>query len=232
MNAAPATDPALLADLLRRAESLQASATLRQVGSSRILGDLQVLSLEAPDAVVLTWDNGREQAPASGSEVILSVVVGDELHTLRTRLLTAVQPHLRVAWPSELLESGARAQLRVAAPDQSPLNAKLCQGDACRDALLLRLTESGMRLAVDGHVDVTTGAPVLVETALPGGRTVEVACRVQGVFSDSKEALPLRLDLVYASLVPDVQEALQRFIQARRTDRSEILRHPAVPREG
>ncbi len=224
MTAASSIDPSFLEALLRQAERLQSSATLRQVGSRRILGDLQVATLEIPTAVVLTWDNGREQAPAPGSEVILTLVVGDEVHTLRAVLVEAIQPHLRVTWPSELLETGARTRLRVAAPDQTPLEARLCQEGACREAELLHLTESGMALAVDAPFVTEVGDELLVETELPGGRLLEVACRVMQVTLPTSSSKRYQVELSFHRLLPEARETLQRFIQARRTDRSEMLR--------
>lgn len=224
MHPAPATDPNLLEDLLRRACAMGASATLRQVGSGRILGDLQVVDLEPSGAVVLRWDNGRERAPEVGAEVTLSLVVEEEVHTLRAAVLEAVQPHLRVSWPVELLATGPRARLRVAAPDQSPLEARICQGEACRSAELQHLTESGMVLSVDCLPEAQAGDEVMVETTLPGGRSVAFACRVQAILPGEGLRHPLRLDLRFERLPEDVREGLQRFIQARRADRSELLR--------
>lgn len=224
MTAAASNDPSFLEALLRQAERLQSSATLRQVGSRRILGDLQVAFLEVPTSVVLTWDNGREQAPAPGSEVVLTLVVGDEVHTLRAAMVEAVQPHLRVTWPSELLETGARTRLRVAAPDQIPLEARLCQEGACREAELLHLTESGMALAVNAPFEAEVGDELLVETELPGGRLLEVVCRVLQVTESRLSPERLQVELGFHMLAVEAGETLQRFIQARRTDRSELLR--------
>lgn len=224
MHLSPVTDPTLLENLLCRAKRMGASATLRQVGSGRILGDLQVVGLEPSLAVILHWDNGRERAPQVGAEVTLSLVLGEEVHTLSARVLEAIQPHLRVSWPVELLATEPRARLRVAAPDQSPLEARICQGEACRPAELRHLAESGMVLSVDALPEAQAGDDVLVETTLPGGRSVVFACRVQAILHAEGPGEPLRVDLRFEQLPEDVREGLQRFIQARRADRSELLR--------
>ncbi len=231
MNAACPLDTAHVDRLLREAQALHAPATLRQEGTPRIFGDLAVTDLADEGGLVLSWDNGREVPPPPGADVTLSVLVGDRIHTFRTRVLSAAQPHLTVAWPTELMASGSRDALRVAAPDQSPLQAEIrWEGGSCR-AELLRLTESGLTLLGGGGEGLQPGVALVVGTVLPGGQPIDLEGHVV-VASTGGGAEAGRVEVAFGVLPVEVREALQRFLQARRTDRSELLRtEPTHPRE-
>ena len=222
-----------LEKLLIQAKGESAYASLRAVGSPRMLGDLQVRGLEPGTAVQLMGVKRREQFPPSGTEVILSILLGDEVISSRTSLLepiifaegdTMFPPILRVAWPTRAIQTHQRHEVRVATADLPPLQAQVEFDGRKVPAHLLNLTETGMGLGFERPLAVPLKAVVAVETRLPGGEIIRVAGEVRHSETLENEPFPLRLGLILGAMSDRAREALHRFIQARRMDRSEELR--------
>ena len=219
--------------LLFRAKGDCAYASIRAIGSSRMLGDLQVRGLEPGTAVQLMGVKRREQFPLPGTEVILSILLGDEVISSRTSLLepiifaegdTMFPPVLRVAWPSQAIQTHRRHDVRVATPDLPPLQAMVEVGGRRIPAHLLNLTETGMGLGFSEKLAIPLKTVVEVETGLPGGGLIRTSGEVRHAEMVQNEPLPMRLGLVLGLMTAPVRDALHRFIQARRMDRSEELR--------
>jgi hypothetical protein len=219
--------------LLQQAKTECAYASIRAVGSPRMLGDLQVRGLESGKAVQLMGVKRREQFPAAGTEVILSILLGDEVISSRTSLLdpivfaegdTMFPPVLRVAWPSQAIQTHRRHEVRVATPDLPPLDATLELDGKRIQAHLLNLTETGMGLGLSQKLTVPMKTRVEVETTLPGGDLIRTPGEIRHAEVVENEPLPMRLGIVLGSLTDQVRDALHRFIQARRMDRSEEMR--------
>lgn len=224
--------PALEA-LLYQAKEDCAYASIRAVGSTRMLGDLQVRGLEPGKAVQLMGVKRREQFPPPGTEVILSILLGDEVISSRTSLLepiifaegdTMFPPVLRVAWPSQAIQTHRRNDVRVAAPDLPPLRATLDFEGRKIQIHLLNLTETGMGVGLSEKLSIPMKTTVEIETRLPGGDLIQAQGEVRHVEMVENEPLPMRLGLVLGHMSDQVRDTLHRFIQARRMDRSEELR--------
>lgn len=222
-----------LESLLSKAKDGCAYASIRAVGSSRLLGDLQVRGLEPGQAVQLMGVKRREQFPSSGTEVILSILVGEEVISSRTALLdpivfaegdTLFPPVLRVAWPSRAVQSHRRRDVRVASPDLPALSAILELKGRKYRADLLNLTETGMGLGFAETFPVSLKDVVDVETRLPNGRAIRASGEVRYAEILDDESLPFRVGLVLGVMADPVQDSLHRFLQARRMDRSEGMR--------
>ena len=222
-----------LETLLAQAKEGCAHASIRAVGSSRMLGDLQVRGLEPGKAVQLMGVKRREQFPSSGTEVTLSILIGDEVISSRTVLLdpiiysegdTLFPPVLRVAWPARAVQSHRRRDVRVASPDLPPLSATLEFGGRKFQADLLNLAETGMGLGFSEEFPIALKDVVEVETRLPRGRIIRTTGEVRYAETVAGEPLPFRVGLVLGTMADHVQDTLHRFIQARRMDRSEGMR--------
>lgn len=219
--------------LLYQAKEDCAYASIRAVGSPRMLGDLQVRGLEPGKAVQLMGVKRREQFPPPGTEVILSILLGDEVISSRTALLepiifaegdTMFPPVLRVAWPVQAIQTHRRNDVRVAAPDLPPLRATLGFDGRKIQIHLLNLTETGMGVGLSEKLSVPMKTMVEIETRLPGGDLIQTLGEVRHVEMVENEPLPMRLGLVLGDMSDQVRDTLHRFIQARRMDRSEELR--------
>jgi c-di-GMP-binding flagellar brake protein YcgR len=222
-----------LEDRLAMAKDEGAYASLRAIGSPRMLGDLQVRGLEPGIAIQLMGVKRREQFPPAGTEVILSILLGDEVISSRTTLLdpivfaegdTMFPPVLRVGWPTEAIQTHRRHDVRVATPDLPPLEAILEFDGQRLEAHLLNLTETGMGLGLSERLSIPLKTQVEVETRIPGGELIRTSGEVRHAELVEHEPLPMRLGVVLGHLTEAVQDALHRFIQARRMDRSEELR--------
>lgn len=234
MNELQHLDVPTLETALRRAHLVKAPTSLRAAGSDRILGDLQLRGLESGVALHLLGAKRRDQIPSAGTEVTLSILLGDEVLSLRSQLLeplvaaegdTLFPPVLRVAWPTEAVSFHHRTAVRVAAPDQLPLEARVrAQGGPSAPARVVNLSESGLGVALAEATWVHAGMELEIEMELPGIGRVRLAGEVRHLTLLEGKELPLRAGLVLGPLEPATRDGLRRFVQNRRTDRSESLR--------
>jgi len=226
-------NPQEMEALLQQARESRAPASIRAVGSVRLLGDLHISGLEVGVSVHLSGAKRRDQLPPRGTAVALSVLLGEEILSLQCNLLepilaedsdTLYPPILRVDWPQAQMEVHRRGDVRVATPDLPPLMAKLELKERSYSAKLLNLTETGMGLGLSERLMVDLHAQVEVETELPGGIKLRTTGNVRHLEWLDEDPVPTRLGLVLGCMTEQTREALRRFIQARRTDRSEKLR--------
>ena len=226
--------PEELESLLQRARESRAPASIRAVGSVRLLGDLRISGFEVGTSVQLSGAKRRDQLPPKGTPVAVSLLLGEEIFSIQTRLLepiladesdTLFPPVLRVEWPQTQMEVHRRGDVRVATPDLPPLTAKLEFKDKVYTAKLLNLTETGLGLGLTERLLMDLHAQVEVETDLPGGIRIRTTGNVRHLEWLDEDPLPTRLGLVLGCMTDQSREALRRFIQARRTDRSENLRN-------
>lgn len=233
MNEPQHLDSGTLGTLLRRAHQVKAPTSLRAEGSNRVLGDLQLRGLEPGAALHLLGAKRRDQLPEAGTVVTLSILLGDEVLSIRSTLLeplvasegdTLFPPVLRVAWPQEAVTFHHRQSVRVAAPDQAPLDATIRGAGIAARGRVLNLTESGLGLGLVEAPWMRTGLELDVEVELPGVGAVHLAGEVRYVTLLADNELPVRAGLLFRGLSADGLEQLRGFIQIRRTDRSEGFR--------
>lgn len=219
-------DPTRLQACLEEALRTQTPASLRPVGSVRLLGDLRLASLEPGRELCLGGFKRREQPPTPGTEVAVSLLVGEAVLCFEARLRSAQghPPLLHLEWPATA-ELRERKAVRVGTPDLPPLFARVRIGERCVDAEVLNLTETGLGLGFMEVLDLGIHHQLEIETELPGPVKFMAIGSVRHVEVAEDNALPTRVGLVLGCMTDGAREALRRFIQARRTDRSEELRH-------
>jgi hypothetical protein len=226
-------DPSELETLIRRALMVKAPTSLRTEGSNRLLGDLHLRGLEPGHALHLLGAKRRDQLPEAGTAILLSLLLGDEVLAIHTTLLdplvaredeTYFPPVLRAAWPTEGVSFHHRADVRVAAPDQAPLDAVLQAGGAEFAGKVLNLTEAGVGVGLVDGPGLSPGTAVVVETMLPRGGKLRITGELRHVERLEADPLPWRVGIVLKGNAPEVLEDLRTFVQYRRTDRSESLR--------
>lgn len=226
-------NPKEMEDFLQQARESKAPASIRAVGSVRLLGDLHISGFEPGASVHLSGAKRRDQLPPRGTPVTVSILLGEEILSLQSRLMepilaeesdTLYPPILRLEWPQLQMEVHRRGDVRVATPDLPPLKAILEFKDRSYTAKLLNLTETGMGLGLTERLMVDLHAQVEVETELPGGVLLRTTGNVRHLEWLDEDAVPTRLGLVLGCMTEGTREALRRFIQARRTDRSDKLR--------
>lgn len=219
--------------LLQRIKETKARASLRSEGSAKLLGDLQVQALEQGKALHLAGAKRRDQLPPVGSPASLTVILGDEVLTVRSTILepiistdgdTLFPPVLRISWPTESFTVHQRRDVRVATPDLPPLRATLHVQGKRVEAKLLNLTELGVGLGIAEVVHLDLHSTARIETLLPGGIPFRSMGEVRHLERLQDESLPMRVGLVLVDIETPAREALNRFLQARRTDRSENMR--------
>lgn len=219
----------VLEQFLIQARLTRAMASLRLQGSpSRLLGDLQVQAFRVGASLDLTGLRVRDSQPAEGTPVTLTILMGEEVLTLESTLmapaLEAGQTLLRLHWPQQGARLHRRRDVRVAAPDQSPLQAKVTLGGRELDAMLVNLTEMGVGLALKETLLVDLHAPVELFAELPDGAMLRCPGEVRHLTYLEGYDYPTRLGVVLKPL-PDTDLApVHRFIQTRRTDRSQGFR--------
>jgi c-di-GMP-binding flagellar brake protein YcgR len=180
----------------------------------------------------------RDTIPPTGTEVTLSILLGDEVVTAPTLLLdpiistegdTMFPPILRVAWLKDPIEFRRRKDVRVATLDLPPLQAFMIHNGTRYAASLLNLTETGAGIALKERVSFLSHDRVEVEVELPGGHPVLALGEIRHSQCLDRDNLPTRLGLVFLSLSEESTEALRSFVQARRTDRSVQIRRSIGP---
>lgn len=218
--------------ILRRAKKSGTSASLRAEGAVKMLGHLHVRDLEAGTAFQLEGLKLRDNLPPAGTRVTLTLIQGDEVISIRTHLLEPiltehepkVAPVLQAAWPTEPLEIHPRRAVRVATPDLPPLEATILWQGQRLEGKLLNLTDMGMGLGFRDALTFSYHDRMEVVTNLPGSASLTVSGDVRHSEALAGDELPTRVGLVLVDLSPETRESLQRFIQARRMDRSTAMR--------
>jgi hypothetical protein len=218
-----------LESLLNQARDDHGSASLRVDGTNRLLGQLQVLGLEPATAIRLGGAKRRDRLPPAGTAVTLSLLLDQEVVSIRTVLLEPLTggrgPRvLRAAWPTLPLEWHHRDEVRVATPDLPPLMATLLVQGHRIPAELLNLTETGLGLGLRQVPPFPLQGEMQVDTHLPGGPLLRLVGDVRHSGRLDGDPLPVRVGLVLRDLPPEMRESLRRMIQARRVFRSEAIR--------
>jgi hypothetical protein len=114
--------------------------------------------------------------------------------------------------------------VRVAAPDQAPLRIVVELGGRRHEALLVNLTETGVGLALPGIFLVDLHTTLEIEATLPGGIPLHCPGEVRHLTVLEGQEYPTRLGVVLHPRAEADLEPMRRFIQARRTDRSQSFR--------
>jgi hypothetical protein len=220
----------VLEQFLIQARLTRAVASLRLQGArSRLLGDLRVHA-SVPGAVLeLSGLHVRDAVPAAGRPVTLTILLGEEVLTLESVLLQPLPDGagsflLRLDWPQEPARLHHRRDVRVAAPEQSPLKARVGLQGRQLDALLVNLTETGVGLAFQEALMVELHATVDIDAQLPDGAVLCCPGEVRHLTYLEGQTYPMRLGVVLHPERDADLEPIHRFIQARRTDRSQSFR--------
>jgi hypothetical protein len=220
----------VLEQFLIQARLTKAVASLRLQGvNSRLLGDLHIHKFRPGSWLELSGLHARDSVPAEGTPVTLTLLLGEEVLTLESLLLQPTPDEagntlLNLDWPREPARLHHRRDVRVAGPDQSPLKARVGLGGRDHDALLVNLTETGVGLAFEEALMVELHAIVEIDAELPDGAVLHCPGEVRHLTYLEGQEYPTRLGIVL-SPGPDTDlEPIHRFIQARRTDRSQSFR--------
>ncbi len=220
----------VLEQFLLQARLTRAGLSLRLQGANaRLLGDLRIHAFRAGSGLELSGLHARDLVPAPGTPVTLTILLGDEVLTLESILLPSTQEEggatlLRLDWPREPARLHRRRDVRVAGPDQSPLKASVGLGGRNYDALLMNLTETGVGLAFQEALLVELHAAVDIDAVLPDGAVLHCPGEVRHLTYLEGEDYPTRLGVVLNPLPGTDLEPIHRFIQTRRTDRSQSFR--------
>jgi len=221
--------PTVLERFLIQARLTGAQASLRLEGMhSRILGDLHIHNLRPGESLALSGLHTRDSVPVQGTQVTLTVLLGEEVLTLRTNLgrptTEAEATILNLVWPETPAKVHPRRDVRVAAPDQHPLSAKVGLGNRVLDALLVNLTETGVGLAFREPLMMDLHTLVEIDADLPDGASLHCPGEVCHLTYLEGQDYPTRLGVVLSPTPTTDLGPMLRFIQARRTDRSQSLR--------
>lgn len=230
MGHATHLSPLVLEQFLIQARLTHAVASLRLQGvNARLLGDLRVHASVPGSALELSGLRVRDAMPADGMAVTLTILLGEEVVTLESVLLPPISDgagnlRLRLDWPQEPARLHRRRDVRVAAPDQLPLKARVGLGGRQLDALLVNLTETGVGLAFEETLLVELHAAVDIDADLPDGAVLHCPGEVRHLTFLEGQVYPTRLGVVLHPKSGSDLEPIHRFIQARRTDRSQSFR--------
>jgi hypothetical protein len=216
----------VLEQFLIQSRLTKAVASLRLHGTNaRLLGDLHLHTFRVGTTLELAGLHVRDSVPADGTPVTLTILLGDEVLTLESTLLTPIHdeagtPLLRLAWPTEPARLHHRRDVRVAGPDQTPLKVRVGLEGRQLDALLVNLTETGVGLAFDMPLMVDLHTSVDIDAELPGGAFLQCPGEVRHLTYLEGQDYPTRLGVVLQPEADTDLEPMHRFIQERRTDRS------------
>ncbi|WLT30370.1 PilZ domain-containing protein [Geothrix sp. PMB-07] len=231
MGHASLLSPPVLEQFLIQARLTKAVVSLRLQGTpSRLLGDLRIHAFRVGSALDLSGLHARDLVPAAGTPVTLTILLGDEVLTLQSALLPAAGTDesgaalLRLDWPQEPARLHHRRDVRVAAPDQSPLKVKVKVEGRQLEALLVNLTETGVGLALEATLMVELHAMVDIDAELPDGSLLRCPAEVRHLTYIEGQTFPTRLGLVLRPGDTTDMAPIHRFIQTRRTDRSHSFR--------
>jgi hypothetical protein len=161
--------------------------------------------------------------------VTLTILLDEEVLTLESLLLPPSQDNagntlLRLDWPHESARLHRRRDVRVAGPDQSPLKVRVTLDSRPYEALLMNLTETGVGLALKEALIVDLHASVEIDAELPDGTLLRCPAEVLHLTYLTGHDFPTRLGLVLTPGPETDLESVHRFIQVRRTDRSQSFR--------
>jgi len=221
-----------LQELLRSAQDLRSPASLRAHGSHRMLGDLHLRGMEPGEALHIVGAKRRDQLPEVGTPVTLTLLLGEDVVSLDVPFLAPLTfegdmpPILRVGWPQAGIQRHPRREMRVAAPQQEPLTARIRTAGRDHEGLLLNLTETGLGMALRDPLLLELHALVKVDTLLPEGTPFACEGEVRHFTHLEGDTYPTRFGLSISTATDRDMENLRTFIQLRRTDRSESLRQP------
>lgn len=220
---------AVLEQFLIQAHLTGAVASLRLQGApARLLGDLRIQGFRPGSALELSGLHVRDAMPVEGTAVTLTVLLGEEVLTLESTLLPSTHADgdalLCLAWPQESARLHRRRDMRVAAPEQSPLKAHVRLEGRSLDALLVNLTETGVGLAFREVLMVDLHAAVDIDAELPDGAVLRCPGEVRHLTYLEGQDYPTRLGVVLHPAPGADLGPIHRFIQARRTDRSQGFR--------
>jgi hypothetical protein len=222
----------VLEQFLIQARLTKAAASLRLQGAApRLLGDLRIHAFRPSSTLELAGLHPRDSVPPVGTPVTLTVLLGDEVLTLESLLLPSPSEEaggglLRLDWPRESARLHHRRDVRVAAPAQSPLKVRVGLGGRHLEALLMNLTETGVGLALGEPLMVDLHAAVEIDAELPDGAVLRCPGEVRHLTYLEGQAYPTRLGVVLQPGPDTDLDPIHRFIQARRTDRSQSFREP------
>jgi c-di-GMP-binding flagellar brake protein YcgR len=226
--------PSVLEQFLHQARLTHATASLRLHGTNpRLLGDLRIHTFRPGSVLELAGLHARDLVPTEGTPVTLTVLLGDEVLTLESILLPPLPDAagnliLHLDWPRESARLHRRRDVRVAAPDQSPLKARVGLDGRHLNALLVNLTETGVGLAFEEALMVELHASVEIDAELPDGAVLHCPGEVRHLTYLEGQQYPMRLGVVLSPQPDTDLESIHRFIQARRTDRSQSLKGPSL----
>jgi hypothetical protein len=220
---------AVLERFLLQAQLTGAQASLRpEGGHARLFGDLHVHGLRSGVSVSLSGLHTRDSVPEPGTAVSLTILLGEEVLTLTSTLEAPTQEGdatiLHLAWPQDSAQVHPRREVRVAAPAQNPLKAKVNLGNRLLDALLVNLTETGVGLAFREPLMLDLHTLLEIDADLPDGATLRCPGEVCHLTYLEGHDYPTRLGVVLIPTPTTDLGPMLRFIQARRTDRSQSLR--------
>lgn len=220
---------AVLERFLLQARLTGAQASLRpEGGHTRLFGDLHIHGLRSGSSVSLSGLHTRDSVPEPGTAVSLTILLGEEVLTLTSTLEAPTQENdttiLHLAWPQDSAQIHPRREVRVAAPAQNPLKAKVNLGNRILDALLVNLTETGVGLAFREPLMLDLHTLLEIDADLPDGATLQCPGEVCHLTYLEGHDYPTRLGVVLNPTPSTDLGPMLRFIQARRTDRSQSLR--------
>lgn len=229
MGHASLLSPPVLEQFLIQARLTSAVASLRLQGApARLLGDLKIQAFRVGESLDLGGLHKRDSVPMAGIPVTLTVLMGEEVLTLESTLMAPVQAGgltlLRLHWPQAGARLHRRRDIRVAAPDQSPLKALVTLGGQELEAMLVNLTESGVGLALKESLMVELHAQVEIFAELPDGTVLRCPGEVRHLTYLEGYEYPTRLGVVLRAQTDTDLAPIHRFIQTRRTDRSQGFR--------
>jgi hypothetical protein len=220
----------VLEQFLIQSRLTKAVTSLRLQGpTSRLLGDLRVHAFRPGLNLELTGLHARDTVPTEGTPVTLTILLGDEVLTLESVLLSPTPDELgniilRLEWPHQPARLHHRRDVRVAGPDQSPLEVQVSLGGRHYQALLVNLTETGVGLALEEPLIVELHTTVQIDAEFPDGTALHCPAEVRHLNFLEGQDHPTRLGLVLTPAPGTDMEPIHRFIQARRTDRSHTFR--------
>jgi hypothetical protein len=97
-------------------------------------------------------------------------------------------------------------------------------GGKTYDAMLVNLTETGVGLALEETLMIELHTIVEIDAELPDGTALHCPAEVRHLTYLEGQDFPMRLGLVLTPTPGTDLEPIHRFIQARRTDRSQSFR--------